>query len=78
MFEGAVTLSVFLTILTFDRIKEVEERVVGDLLGNGTDSTAAFMLLLLLNSFHCNVFPFEPIYLTAGESRYKKRVRKNS
>lgn len=55
--------------LTFDRVKEVEERVIGNLFGNGADGSAAFMLLLLLNSFHCHVLPLVPIDLTAAQSR---------
>lgn len=53
--------------LTFDRVKEVEERVIGDLLGDCADSATAFMLLLLLNSFHCHILPLVPVYLTAEE-----------
>lgn len=54
-------------LLTFDRVKEVEERVVGDLLGDGADSATAFMLLLLLYSFHRHILPFVPVYETARE-----------
>lgn len=56
-------------ILTFDGVKEVEERVVGHLLGNGAHCAAAFVLLLLFNSFHCYIFPLVPVYLTAGKKR---------
>lgn len=58
--------------LTFDRVKEVEERVVGDLFGNGANRAAAFMLLLLLNSLHSHILPLVPVYLTATERRCKK------
>lgn len=61
-----------LCALTFNRIKEVEEGVIGDLFGNSADSATPFMLLLLLNGFHCHVLPLVPIYLTARERKYKK------
>lgn len=62
-------------VLTFDRVKEVEERVVGDLFGNSADSATAFMLLLLLNSFHGHILPLVPVYLTARERKSAKKVR---
>lgn len=62
-----------LTFLTFNRVKEVEERVVGHLFGNSAHSAAAFMLLLLLDRFHCHILPLVPIYLTAeGQTRTKE------
>ena len=63
--------------LTFDRVKEVEERVVGDLFGNGANRATAFMLLLLLNSFHSHILPLVPVYLTATERRCKKSERQS-
>lgn len=65
----------FECVLTFDRVKEVEERVVGDLFGNSAHSATAFMLLLLLNGFHRHIFPLVPVYLTARERRSAKKVR---
>lgn len=67
----------FLCALTFDRVKEVEERVVGDLFGNSADSATAFMLLLLLNSFHSHIFPLVPVNLTATERRCAKKKKKS-
>lgn len=64
---------VFKCVLTFDRVKEVEERVVGDLFGNSAHSATAFMLLLLLNGFHRHIFPLVPVYLTARERRSAKK-----
>ncbi len=46
-------------------VKEIEERVIGDLFGNSANNATAFMLLLLLNGFHCHILPFVPVYLTA-------------
>lgn len=63
----------FECVLTFDRVKEVEERVVGDLFGNSAHSATAFMLLLLLNGFHRHIFPLVPVYLTARERRSAKK-----
>lgn len=60
-------------VLTFDRVKEVEEGVVGDLFGNSADSATAFMLLLLLNSFHSHILPLVPVYLTAREEVWEKK-----
>lgn len=67
--------SISVHVLTFDRVKEVEERVVGHLFGNSADSATAFMLLLLLNGFHCHILPLVPVYLTARERRCTKKVR---
>lgn len=58
-----------LYVLTFDRVKEVEERVVGHLFGNSANSATAFMLLLLLNGFNSHILPLVPVYLTAREKR---------
>lgn len=58
--------------LTFDGVEEVEERVVGHLFGNSAHCAAAFVLLLLFNSFHRYVLPLVPVYLTAR--RKKKTV----
>lgn len=58
-----------LYVLTFDRVKEVEERVVGHLFGNSANGATAFMLLLLLNGFNGHVLPLVPVYLTAREKR---------
>lgn len=71
--RGICCLYLFVRVLTFDRVKEVEERVVGDLFGNSANSATAFMLLLLLNSFHCHILPLVPIYLTARERRCEKK-----
>lgn len=62
-----------MSVLTFDRIKEIEERVIRDLFGNSANGATAFMLLLLLNSFHCHILPLVPIYLTAREKRCGKK-----
>ena len=51
--------------LTFDGVEEVEEGVVGDLLGDGAHSAAPFVLLFLLDGFHCHVLPLLPVYGTA-------------
>lgn len=58
-------LCLYKWVSTFNRVEEVEERVVGHLLGNSAHSSTAFMLLFLLNSFHCYVFALVPVYLTA-------------
>lgn len=68
-------MRLFLCVLTFDGVKEVEERVVGNLFGNSTDSTTAFMLLLLLNSFHSHILPLVPVYLTARERKCGKKQK---
>ena len=60
-------MCIYFCVLTFDGVKEVEERVVGDLFGNSADGATAFMLLLLLNSFHRHVLPLMPVYLTSRE-----------
>ena len=52
-------------ILTFDGVEEVEEGVVGDLLGDGAHRAAAFVLLFLLDGFHRHVLPLLPVYRTA-------------
>ena len=54
-------------ILTFDGVEEVEEGVVGDLLGDSAHCAAPFMLLFLLDGFHRHVLPLLPVYGTAKE-----------
>lgn len=61
--------------LTFDGVEEVEERVVGHLFGNSAHCAAAFVLLLLFNSFHRYVLPLVPVDLAAGERRQKKKKK---
>lgn len=63
--------------LTFDGVKEVEEGVVGHLLGDGAHGAAAFVLLLLLDGFHRDVLPLVPVYLTAARKEFQRRNRGN-
>lgn len=60
--------------ITFNRGEEIEERVVGHLFGHGAHSATAFMLLFLLNGFHCYIFALVPVYLTAGREYNIKRI----
>lgn len=46
--------------LTFDRVEEVEEGVLWNLLGDGAHRTSALVLLLFLDGFHRHVFAFLP------------------
>ena len=62
--------------LTFERTEEVEKGVIGDLLGNGSDGAAALVLLLFLDCFDCDVFPFLPVNgAPAGTGRPSRCAR---
>lgn len=62
-------MSTLVHVLTFDRVEEVEERIVGHLFGDSADSATAFMLLLLFNGFYCHILSLVPVYLTARDRR---------
>lgn len=68
----------YMWVSTFNRVEEVEERVVGHLFGNSAHSATAFMLLFLLNGFHRYIFAFVPVYLTAvGNMSTEYHILKN-
>lgn len=71
-----VLVCLFACLLTFDRIKKVEEGVIGNLFGNRAHSPTTFMLLLLLYSFHSHILSFVPIYLTSIERKCAKSEKK--
>ena len=43
-------------------VKEVEEAVCLDLLGDGPHAALALVLLFLLDLLHCEVLPLTPVY----------------
>lgn len=55
--------------LTFDRVEEVEEGVLWDLLGDGAHRTSALVLLLLLDGFHRHVFTLLPADLAPAATQ---------
>ena len=44
------------------RVKEVEEAICLDLLGDGPHAALALVLLFLLDLLHCEVLPLTPVY----------------
>lgn len=48
-------------MLTFQGTEEVKEGITGHLLGDGADSAAALVLLLLLDCLHSHVLALLPV-----------------
>lgn len=58
-----------LPLPTFQGTEEVEEGLIGHLLGDGSYSAPALVLLFFLDCFDCDIFSFLPVYYTPAGTR---------
>ena len=60
----------FEILITDWRTEEIEKGIILNCFGHGTHRSSRFMLLILLNSFYCNILALLPIDHAALHERF--------